>query len=162
MIITNNELVPETIKQAVAYAKLRKFAAESDEIEGITDATQHEERLVTLLNLPLLTPGHIAAFNTAGVLRDLPGMNVKVGAHLPPASGPDILKVLHDLITRINSGKDPYLMHRSFESLHPYTDGNGRTGRAIWLWQIVNQHSYNMERGFLHEWYYQSLSGGAA
>ena len=39
-------------------------------------------------------------------------------------------------------------------------DGNGRSGRALWLWQMVNQHNYDMRLGFLHLWYYQSLQAG--
>ena len=38
-------------------------------------------------------------------------------------------------------------------SNHPFTDGNGRSGRALWLWQMNNHAPF----GFLHTFYYQTL-----
>jgi Fic family protein len=35
-------------------------------------------------------------------------------------------------------------------------DGNGRSGRAIWLWQMLRQEG-GAPLGFLHHFYYQTL-----
>lgn len=59
---------------------------------------------------------------------------------------------------------DPYVVHHAYESLHAYTDGNGRSGRALWLWgmrRLYRGQTLKFDRvlriGFLHCWYYQSL-----
>lgn len=48
----------------------------------------------------------------------------------------------------------PFEAHKRYEEIHPFVDLNGRTGRAIWLWQMGGPGSL----GFLHSWYYQSLN----
>ena len=47
--------------------------------------------------------------------------------------------------------------HNDYENLHPFTDGNGRSGRMLWAWQMRNDDDA-MARGFLHTFYYQTLS----
>lgn len=49
----------------------------------------------------------------------------------------------------------PYEAHRLYERIHPFVDLNGRTGRAIWLHQMLGKQDVPL--GFLHTWYYQSL-----
>lgn len=48
----------------------------------------------------------------------------------------------------------PFAAHKRYESIHPFVDLNGRTGRAIWLHMMGGE----ARLGFLHTWYYQSLS----
>lgn len=50
----------------------------------------------------------------------------------------------------------PLLFHKRYEFIHPFVDLNGRTGRAIWLHQMLQKQDVPL--GFLHTWYYQSLS----
>jgi Fic family protein len=55
--------------------------------------------------------------------------------YVPPAHG-DVPRLLDDLVAFINGARYPALVlagiaHAQFESIHPYTDGNGRVGRAL-------------------------------
>ncbi len=88
-------------------------------------------------------------------LRVLPGMDVRVGYHLPPPGGPGIEADLKELC---NQALDlhPYELHQRFEQLHPFMDGNGRVGRMLWTWAMT-QRDWSVRLGFLHTWYYQSL-----
>jgi len=44
-------------------------------------------------------------------------------------------------------------VHLDYEHLHPFTDGNGRSARMLWAWQMRE-----FPLGFLHTFYYQALS----
>lgn len=79
-----------------------------------------------------------------GDLRKLPGtviMNTKTGEvlHTPPQSKDEIEYYLYNLEKYINipelEDTDPILkmavIHFQFESIHPFYDGNGRTGRML-------------------------------
>lgn len=141
--------------------RLMEFAKESNMIEGITNAEANErmfQKLEAFLKFKELTAVRVCGFNEWGKLRRIEGMNVRVGGRecLP---GGDSLKHHFALIIHTLSERSPFVNHVDFEDLHPFTDGNGRTGRAIWLWQMVRQHDYDLSLWFLHKWYYQSLEG---
>lgn len=163
--ITNFDEFFYAANEVTAQQRIMKFAEESNMIEGITDVVQHEIMAVKLeafLKLEKLTIENVCDFNQWGKLRDEEGMNVWIGGRMSPLGGDYIRRSLETLLSNIsNYGKssnvDAYHSHVCFEHLHPFTDGNGRTGRAIWLWQMVLQKNYDLRRGFLHEWYYQSL-----
>lgn len=90
-------------------------------------------------------------------LRDKPGLNVFVGDHRPPAGGPEIRVQLEALLESANSqtpfgGVTAWERHVAYEMLHPFTDGNGRSGRMLWLWEMRDTRY-----GFLRHFYYQTL-----
>ena len=64
-------------------------------------------------------------------------------------------EILADAVDECSSA---YVLHCRYESLHPFTDGNGRSGRALWLWMMGGIEEAPL--GFLHTWYYQSLEAG--
>jgi len=145
----------------VRLKDISRIARESNLIEAIDDEDKDKELfdLMARFNqLDVVTVSDVIQFaeSLGGKLRDKPGMNVRVGNHTPIGGGPQVIKSLEDIAPMINSA-DPYLYHHEFESLHPFTDGNGRTGRAIWVWQMLSQ-GRDLSLGFLHLWYYQSLS----
>lgn len=147
------------------HNRLFNFARESNRIEGITSEQENQrmfQKLDAFLKLKKLTVDNVCEFNEWGRLRDRIGMNVRVGGRVCPSGGDYIKNELSLIISRANNGssifREPFCIHKAFEELHPFMDGNGRTVRAIWLWQMVNQQGYDLRRGILHEFYYQSLS----
>lgn len=137
---------------------LEDFVRESNMIEGILrDPTEDEikahRRLIaweriTVTNLE----SFVAVIQPGARLRCRIGLDVRVGNHIPPRGGPEIeLSLQHILARAISQGA--YKTHLAYETLHPFTDGNGRSGRALWLWNIGGSAA----AGFLHQFYYQTL-----
>ena len=89
-------------------------------------------------------------------LRDRPGMNVRVGSHRPIPGGPQIRNALWSLLDGLDD-LTPFEAHVVYETLHPFMDGNGRSGRALWVWMMRDLGLDAFELPFLHRWYYQSL-----
>lgn len=141
---------------------LREFVRESNFIEGIVREPTASEVLAheNLIASPTITVEALCSFVKAiqpdAILRTRPGLNVAVGPYHPPKGGPEIelelVKILRGA-TRGASEQQIFWVHHRYENLHPFTDGNGRSGRAIWLWMMGGISP----RLFLHEWYYQSL-----
>jgi Fic family protein len=104
----------------------------------------------------LLTGNHIIGIqaeleqNNAG-FRKLPGTALKDGAgqivYTPPQNPADIVTFMRDLERFINQDElmavDPLikmaLIHHQFESIHPFYDGNGRTGRIVNVLYLVKE-----------------------
>jgi hypothetical protein len=140
------------------------FIRESNRIEGILrDPTEEEiathERLLKLVRLNQTTVGDFQAVIAPGKpLRERPGMNVRVGNHIAPEGGPNIIRRLQRILSNANdASRSPWSVHIAFETLHPYMDGNGRTGRAIWAWQMQELGLDPFTLPFLHRFYYQTL-----
>lgn len=151
--------------EIITTADLKLFVQESNRIEGIHRAPTKKELAahMTLLQHGAPDIGAVSAFvwSVAGKpLREREGMNVRVGNHFPPLGGLEIPTRLGLILHGLHRGDDPYEVHRDYETLHPFMDGNGRSGRALWLWQMINQRGSlaPLRMGFLHLWYYQSLS----
>ena len=104
----------------------------------------------------LLTVNHILEIqaelerNSAG-LRRLPGTALKDGegrtVYTPPQEPEVIVALMRDLERFINDeavfDADPLikmaLIHHQFETIHPFYDGNGRTGRIVNVLYLVKQ-----------------------
>ena len=88
--------------------------------------------------------------NNAGI-RKLPGTTLKTGAgivvYTPPQDEAHIVSLMTDLERFINDDAtfdaDPLvkmaIIHHQFESIHPFYDGNGRTGRILNVLYLVNK-----------------------
>ena len=142
---------------------LEDFVRESNRIEGINrDPTGDEiDAHAALINTSFISTPTLEAFVAIIApghrLRDQYGLHVRVGNHIAPRGCPEIRQTLDTLLERVAAGADlyhPWQCHIDYETLHPFTDGNGRSGRALWLWQMQTAPI-----GFLHQFYYQTLSG---
>lgn len=86
--------------------------------------------------------------NNAG-FRTVPGTKLKSSkgevVYIPPQSGEDVARYMSNLEQYINNPEihdiDPLIkmaiIHHQFESIHPFYDGNGRTGRIIAILYLV-------------------------
>ena len=148
----------------ITRQQIEAFVKESNKIENIWRWTLQEvEATEAFIELPSILILDIAAlvniYQPGERLRDQVGLDVLVGDHIPLKGGPDVEKALERLVVRINDNiLHPYTIHQQYEWLHPFTDGNGRSGRAIWARMMVKQNTWpGIQLGFLHAWYYQSL-----
>lgn len=143
---------------------MRDFVRESNRIEGIhysgrqlrADIELHNEFLAKDVMVPPTIEGFAVCITRGvGYLRKHDGMDVRVGFYVPPRGGPEVAKALDEWLRWPTRPRSPYEAHIAFEKLHPFMDGNGRTGRALWLWQMGGIE--NAPLGFLHHFYYQTL-----
>lgn len=151
----------------LAPEDLIKFVTESNRIEGIhRKPTMAELRAhCVLLALDKVTVADVEAFVEVVApgkpLRREAYMNVRVGNHIAPPGGAHIEERLGVLLSWIHDRIiEPHEAHLEYETLHPFCDGNGRSGRALWLWQMLNQQEafHALRMGFLHLFYYQTLA----
>lgn len=153
------------VKTPVPTELLRDFIRESNRIEGILREPYPEEMSNTDWFLSIGSPrieqleALAQTYEVRAVLRDDAKRNVRVGNHIAPPGGPEIVKELNTILDDAHANKQhPFIIHQSYETLHPFMDGNGRSGRALWAWQMLH-HNYRpgIQLGFLHAFYYQAL-----
>lgn len=99
---------------------------------------RHED----IFRLHRLLAGKVMDQGEAGRYRTI---QVRVGRHHPPAAA-DVSGLMFELLEWWNK-KAPELspalsssiLHYQFEWIHPFADGNGRTGRALALWELYRR-----------------------
>ena len=72
-------------------------------------------------------------------------MRVRVGSYLPPP--PEAVSdLMFELLEWWNENRDSLspvlssaILHYRFEAIHPFADGNGRTGRTLALWELYRR-----------------------
>ncbi|MBX2847607.1 MAG: Fic family protein [Acidiferrobacterales bacterium] len=96
----------------------------------------HLFQLHLLLADEVMDQGHAGAYRTIAV---------QVGGHFPPPAN-DVSPLMFELLEWWNGAShslSPVLssaiLHYRFEDIHPFADGNGRTGRALALWDLYRR-----------------------
>ena len=147
IVTTHDELFLATVDNTV-----ESIAAK--EVQNYTQALKHGFALVRKFSL--LTSNNIIEIhgqlepNKKG-LRKIPGTALRNSAgetvYTPPQHHDTIVELMSNLEKYINDSDlqdiDPLLkmpiIHYQFESIHPFYDGNGRTGRIINILYLVQQ-----------------------
>jgi Fic family protein len=72
-------------------------------------------------------------------------IRVSVGRYVPPPPD-EVSGLMFELLEWWNKNTEPLspvlssaILHYRFESIHPFADGNGRTGRALALWELYRR-----------------------
>lgn len=72
-------------------------------------------------------------------------IQVRVGRYLPPPAQ-DVSALMMELLdwwngpsTELSPVLSSAILHYRFEEIHPFADGNGRTGRALSLWDLYRR-----------------------
>jgi len=95
-----------------------------------------------LFDLHRILAGAVMDQGEAGRYRSIA---VRVGGYVPPPPG-DVSGLMFELLAWWNqraASLSPVLssaiLHYRFEDIHPFADGNGRTGRALALWELYRR-----------------------
>jgi Fic family protein len=95
-----------------------------------------------LFRLHAIMAGQVMDQGEAGAYRKI---RVRVGPHFPPAPE-DVSGLMFEMLEWWNeeaNALSPVLssaiLHYRFEDIHPFADGNGRTGRALALWELYRR-----------------------
>jgi Fic family protein len=163
IITTHDELYRQTVSNS-------KKSGSAKEVEHYIHALKEgffevsKDGLLTnkhILSIQSILEGNIAGF------RKLPGtklVNDKTGdtVYTPPQDPKEIESFMSNLENYINTENDvdPLIkmtvIHYQFESIHPFYDGNGRTGRIINMLYLVQQKLLNIPILYLSRYINQS------
>lgn len=122
-----------------------------------------------ILELHRILAGEVMDQGEAGRYRTI---SVQVGQYLPPppdaVSGLmfELLEWWNKAAQKLSPVLSSAILHYRFESIHPFADGNGLTGRALALWELYRRgfdthHIFSVDEYYWEDRprYYAALDG---
>ena len=106
------------------------------------NATKKHIRHADILELHRILAGEVMDQGEAGKYRMI---TVRVGQYRPPppdaVSGLmfELLEWWNTAAKKLSPVLSSAILHYRFEAIHPFADGNGRTGRALALWELYRR-----------------------
>lgn len=92
-------------------------------------------------------------------------IQVRVGRHFPPAAV-DVSGLMFELLewwnresTKLSPVLSSAILHYRFEFIHPFADGNGRTGRGLALWELYRRGFDSHHIFSVDEYYWEDRPG---
>jgi Fic family protein len=148
--IEGNPLTLEQVRAVEAGEALPVAARARREVVNYFAALRHVEKQAAakriaqedVLRLHRIVAGEVMDQGDAGRYR---ATRVRVDEYVPPAPGevPRLMRELLDWWNDDAPALSPVLssavVHYRFEAIHPFADGNGRTGRALALWELYRR-----------------------
>lgn len=151
-LAVGNEHASDATKEAARYRPAMTTA-----IHHLRDnPTLDTQLFIDICSQVLGTPVDV---RETGVI--IGNLRARYVAYTPPYGKSTLLSLLENLLAfanDINSGLDPLIkmaiMHYQFEAIHPFPDGNGRTGRIVnilylMLTELLDQPVLYLSRYFL-------------
>ncbi len=148
--IEGNPLTLEQVRAVEAGEALTVPARPRREVVNYFAALRHVEKQAAkkrltqedVLRLHAIVAGEVMDQGEAGRYRS---MRVRVGPYLPPppqmVSGLmfEFLDWWNKDAPKLSPILSSAIVHYRFEAMHPFADGNGRTGRALALWELYRR-----------------------
>jgi Fic family protein len=134
---SHQELVPSSSR---ARREVLNYFAALRHIEQ--NANQKRLTHEDLFRLHAILAGEVMDQGEAGSYRTI---RVRVGPHVPPSPG-EVSGLMFELLEwwngpaeRLSPVLSSAIVHYRFEHIHPFADGNGRTGRALAIWDLYRR-----------------------
>lgn len=145
---------PLTLEQVRALEEGRDLVEPSDrskrEVVNYLAGLRYIEKRATkkrlvhedILGLHRILAGEVMDQGEAGRYRSIA---VRVGRYVPPRAD-EVSGLMFELLTwwnaeaaKLSPVLSSAILHYRFEAIHPFADGNGRTGRALALWELYRR-----------------------
>jgi len=149
--IEGNPLTLEEVRALEAHQELAPMPSRARrEVLNYFAALRHIEKNATkkqlthedLFRLHAIMAGQVMDQGEAGTYRTI---RVRVGPHNPPSPN-EVSGLMFELLewwnkeaTTLSPVLSSAIIHYRFEDIHPFADGNGRTGRALALWELYRR-----------------------